>query len=144
MILTQVLSNSSEVKVDILLELTAEERIRVRRKITTESGQEIILNLPRGTVLRDRDLLATDDGQTVVQIAAKPELLLSVTATDSLTLLRAAYHLGNRHVSLEIGDNYLRLNPDPILKSMLEQLGLTAIEELAPFQPEPGAYIHHH
>jgi urease accessory protein len=67
---------------------------------------------------------------------------LTVTATTSVELLRAAYHLGNRHVALEITSHYLRLSPDPVLQAMLEQLGLQAIAEVAAFQPEVGAYGH--
>jgi urease accessory protein len=99
--------------------------------------------LPRGTVLRDRDLLTTDTGEDLVLVIAKPEPVLTVVGKTPLDLLKAAYHLGNRHVPLELTPTYLRLSSDPVLRAMLEPLGLKIIEEKAPFQPEIGAYSHH-
>jgi urease accessory protein len=75
---------------------------------------------------------------------AKPEPVLTATAQNPLDLLRAAYHLGNRHIPLEIAATHLRLSPDPVLKSMLEHLGMEVREEISPFYPEMGAYGHHH
>ena len=69
---------------------------------------------------------------------------MTATAHTSLDLLRAAYHLGNRHVPLEVAIDYLRLAPDSVLKAMLEQLGLNVIEAILPFRPEMGAYGHNH
>ncbi|MBD2304882.1 urease accessory protein UreE [Chroococcidiopsis sp. FACHB-1243] len=125
------------------LVLTAEERTKSRHRFETEEGETVFLRLPRGTVLRDGDLLRSDNGEYLILVKAKSELVLTVTAATSLDLLRAAYHLGNRHVPLEIGTNYLRLSPDPVLQAMLEHLGVMVIEENAPFQPEVGAYGHH-
>jgi urease accessory protein len=68
--------------------------------------------------------------------------VLTVTSPHQFELLRAAYHLGNRHVSLEIAPSYLRMAPDPVLRGLLEQLGLTVEESIFPFQPETGAYAH--
>ncbi|GAB4236207.1 MAG: hypothetical protein Kow00121_63580 [Elainellaceae cyanobacterium] len=126
------------------LSLTAEERTRSRHFFLTDEGQGVYLRLDRGTVLRHGDLLQSDDRQTVVRVVAKPEPVMTVTAQTPLDLLRAAYHLGNRHVSLEVTASYLRLAPDPVLKSMLLQLGLAVTETIAPFAPEAGAYGHHH
>ncbi|MBD2580391.1 urease accessory protein UreE [Oscillatoria sp. FACHB-1406] len=125
------------------LALTAEERTRTRYRFNTPEGESIVLCLPRGTVLRDRDVLRSPAGD-LLQILAKPEPVLTVTADDPLTLLRAAYHLGNRHVPLEVTATYLRLSPDPVLEAMLVQLGVRAIAEVAPFNPESGAYRHSH
>ncbi|MCU0532643.1 MAG: urease accessory protein UreE [Hydrococcus sp. Prado102] len=124
------------------LSLTAEERTRSRHRFETPDAQELFLRLPRGTVLQDRDLLRSQSGE-IIQIIAKAEPVLTVTARHPLDLLKAAYHLGNRHVSLEIAPTYLRLSPDSVLKGMLEHLGVTIIEEIAPFQPEIGAYHGH-
>jgi urease accessory protein len=88
-------------------------------------------------------LLQDEAGEIWVRIIAKPEPVLTVTSDDALTLLRAAYHLGNRHVALEVGWNYLRLEPDPVLEKMLEQLGAIVQEDMVPFQPEAGAYHRH-
>ncbi|MBD0335876.1 MAG: urease accessory protein UreE [Cyanobacteria bacterium Co-bin13] len=125
------------------LSLTAAERVRSRHRFTADNGQPVYLNLPRGTVLRDQDLLAAEDG-TLVRVLAKPEPVLTVTADHPLQLLRAAYHLGNRHIALEVAPSYLRLEPDPVLEDMLHQLGLALKAEIAPFQPEAGAYVHSH
>ena len=131
------------------LALTAEERSRSRHRFITVSGQSVHLNLPRGTVLQDGDILATslDDSDTIcIRVVARPEPVLTVTATTPLLLLQAAYHLGNRHVSLEITSSWLRLSPDSVLEAMLRQLGLFITTEVAPFNPEVGAYHHsvHH
>jgi urease accessory protein len=125
------------------LSLTAEERTRSRHRFVTEEGEQVHLCLPRGTVLTDGDLLRSQPESILVKIIAKPEPVLTVTATTQLELLRAAYHLGNRHVALEIRANYLRLAPDPVLQNMVEQLGLDVEASVAPFLPEAGAYHHH-
>lgn len=79
-----------------------------------------------------------------MRITAKPEPVLTVVAKTTIDLLKAAYHLGNRHVPVEITSAYLRLSPDPVLQVMLQQLGVEIKEEISPFQPEAGAYGHHH
>jgi urease accessory protein len=127
-----------------LLGLTAEERTRSRHHFVTDDATPVYLQLPRGTILQDGDILASDTGDIFVKVAAKPEPVLTVTSSDSIDLLRAAYHLGNRHVSLEITPDYLRLSPDPVLEGMLVQLGLQVAHEVAPFRPQAGAYSHQH
>lgn len=126
------------------LSLTAEERTRSRHRFETDEGVAVYLQLPRGTILRDRDLLASETGDPLLRILAKSEPVFTITANDSLTLMRCAYHLGNRHISLEITPTYLRLSPDSVLQKMLVQLGVDVREEVAPFQPEIGAYSHTH
>ncbi len=128
----------------VTLALTAEERQRSRHYFETEAGEGVYLHLPRGTVLKHGDVLATSQGDRTVTILAKPEPILRVTAHHPLDLLRAAYHLGNRHVALEVTETHLSLSPDPVLQTMLEQLGLQVEPVVAPFQPETGAYGHHH
>jgi urease accessory protein len=86
----------------------------------------------------------SEGGDVVVRIVAKPETVITVTSQTPVDLLRASYHLGNRHVPLEVAPHYLRLSPDPVLQAMLEQLGVELKEEVLPFQPESGAYGHHH
>ena len=128
--------------VTLTLALTAEERTRSRHRFEID-GQTVFLRLPRGTVLHDGDILQDEINSNLVRIAAKPEPVLTALAETPL-LLRAAYHLGNRHVPCEITASYLRLLPDSVLRSMLEQLGLKIKEEVLPFQPEMGAYGHTH
>ncbi|HEY9673273.1 MAG TPA: urease accessory protein UreE [Waterburya sp.] len=142
--LTQRLNADVTLSASFSLWLTAEERTRTRHRFETPEGKVIYLRLPRGTVLKDGDLLRSEEGDVVVKIAAKPEPVLTVTAYKPIDLLRAAYHLGNRHVPVEVAANYLRLSPDPVLQTMLEHLGVEVKEEVVPFQPESGAYSHHH
>lgn len=125
------------------LPLSAEERTRSRHHFSTDDGTEVQLILPRGTQLRDGDLLSTENGDVLVRVHARPEPVLTVRTVDPDALARAAYHLGNRHVALELGPGYLRLSPDSVLAEMLTQLGLKVVEEIAPFQPEAGAYAGH-
>ncbi|MER3491819.1 MAG: urease accessory protein UreE [Mastigocladus sp. ERB_26_2] len=126
------------------LSLTAEERTRSRHRWQMEDGQAVLLHLPRGTVLRDGDILLDETTGSLVRVTAKPEPVLTVVAKNTIDLLKAAYHLGNRHVAVEITPSYLRLSPDPVLQAMLQQLGVEIKEEISPFQPEVGAYGHHH
>jgi urease accessory protein len=128
----------------LILALTADERTRSRHSFVTEDNTIVHLQLPRGTTLQQGDLLTSQTGEILVQVRAKPEQVVTLTSDDKLKLLRAAYHLGNRHVSLEISPNYLRLSPDPVLEKMSIQLGLQVVAEVAPFCPEGGAYSHHH
>ncbi|MDI9636467.1 urease accessory protein UreE [Geitlerinema splendidum] len=140
--LIQRLPANPEAKVSFSLSLTARERSRSRYSFETPEGNAVLLRLPRGTVLADGDLLQATDGETLVRVVAKAEPVLHVTPQTPLDLLKAAYHLGNRHVPVEIHLTYLRLEPDPVLKGLLEQLGLEVSEEVFPFQPEAGAYSH--
>lgn len=142
--LTSRLTTPPDRPLDFTLCLTAEERTRSRHYFETEAGQGLYLRLPRGTVLRHGDVLQSAETNTLVGIQAKPEPVLTVTATTALDLVRAAYHLGNRHVPLEVTATYLRLSPDPVLKTMLHQMGLQVTEEVAAFEPEAGAYGHTH
>ena len=139
---TKILAPSVEKPVDFTLYLSAEERTRSRHRWETAEGKTVVVRLPRGKVTRDGNLLASEAGK-VLRIVAKPEPILTVTGTTPLDLLRAAYHLGNRHVPLEIAPTYLRLSPDPVIESMLVKLGVAVTAEIAPFQPETGAYHQH-
>jgi len=126
------------------LSLDAEARSRPRQHLTLDSGEPCYLRLPRGTILQEGDCLRSEEGTSIIRIIAKPESVLTVKATQTEDLLKAAYHLGNRHVPLEITVDYLRLSPDPVLEKMLEQMGLTVMVEVTPFFPELGAYHQGH
>ncbi|RQY81956.1 urease accessory protein UreE [Burkholderia stagnalis] len=121
------------------LTLAYDARCRSRLAATLDTGEDVALVLPRGTVLRDGDVLVADDG-ALVRVAAATETVLLVRAPDPLTFTRAAYHLGNRHTPVEIGDGYLKLEADPVLADMLRRLGAQVEQVDAPFQPEAGAY----
>ena len=146
-ILTQRLSHDAKKQVDpkslLTLALVSEDRIRSRYRFMTVEGKEVNLQLTRGTMLREGDILADDQNQAIALVVAKPEPVVTVTAEHPLEFLRAAYHLGNRHISLEITEQYLRLSPDPVLEDMITKMGLNMVKEIQPFQPEGGAYHHH-
>ncbi len=142
--LTQLKPANPDAVVDFTLTLTAEERTRSRHRFETVDGQALYLRLSRGTVLRDGDLLCSETDSILVRVTAKPEPVLTVTAPTPLKLIQAAYHLGNRHIPVEITTAYLRLSADPVLQTMLEHLEMEVQEVVLPFHPERGAYGHPH
>jgi urease accessory protein len=121
------------------LRLAFEQRQKSRLRARLESGEEVALALPRGAVLRGGDLVTASDGR-IIEIVALPEPLLEVACDTPAALARAAYHLGNRHVPVEVGDGFLRLAPDHVLEQMLAGLGARVRAIEAPFEPEAGAY----
>src|ERR1700722_5831514 len=121
------------------LTLDFDARRKSRLAATLDNGEEVALVLPRGTVLRDGDVLVAQDG-ALVRVVAAAEAVLMVTARDTLTLTRAAYHLGNRHTPVEVGADYLKLEYDPVLADMLKRIGAMVEQVTLPFQPESGAY----
>jgi len=135
------------------LELDWDTRSKSRFSATDSGGREIGVVLPRGTALRGGDVLVAEDGALVrVIAAAQPVMQVRFCAEHGqpLDLLRAAYHLGNRHVPLELGPELLQFEPDPVLADMLRRQHLIVTEALAAFEPEGGAYGegaghgHHH
>ncbi|WP_246188883.1 urease accessory protein UreE [Pandoraea anapnoica] len=121
------------------LVLPFDARSKSRLRATLETGEEVALFLPRGTVLRGGDVLVADDGK-FIRVEAAAETVLLVSASTALALTRAAYHLGNRHTPVEVGDGYLKLEYDPVLRDMLLRLDVDVAEALMPFEPEAGAY----
>ncbi len=144
LVLTERLIPNPNLKSHFTLPLTAEQRSRSRQSLTLENGKPIYLRLPRGTILKEGDLLSSEIQDQIAVIIAKPEPVLTITSEHQLDLIRAAYHLGNRHVPVEITSNYLRITVDSVLQSMLIQLGLNVETEVTGFYPESGAYLHHH
>ncbi len=131
-----------ELQKAIELVLTYDQRKRGRLRATSTCGQEVGLFLERGRTLCDGDLLAADNGITV-RIRAADEHVSCAHTSDSLLLTRAAYHLGNRHVPLQIGNDTLVYQHDHVLDDMVRGLGLHVNETHAPFHPENGAYHAH-
>jgi urease accessory protein len=115
-------------------------RSKSRARVLLDNGEEAGIFLERGSVLRHGDLLLADDGR-VVEVEAASETVSTVHTADGLMLVRAAYHLGNRHVALQIGPGWLRYQHDHVLDDMLRGFGLTVKVEEAPFEPEGGAYV---
>ena len=118
---------------------------RQKSRFDTSDSQERTLGvfLPRGSVLRGGDVLVAEDG-SLVKVIATPQPVMVVRAEaghgSHFDLMRAAYHLGNRHVQLELQADCLLLEPDHVLADMLRQMHLAVTEQLAPFEPEGGAY----
>lgn len=130
-----------------VVSLSFDLRQKSRIRVTLQSGTEAALYMQRGTILRGGDFLQAESGE-IIEVIAADQAVMKVTATTSKSLTRAAYHLGNRHVPLEIGDGWLKLETDSVLKDMLLGLGVQVEELQAPFEPESGAYAagggHHH
>jgi urease accessory protein len=118
---------------------------RQKSRFDTEDSQGRTLGvfLPRGQVVRGGDVLVAEDG-SLIKVIATPQPVMVVRACaehgSSFDLTRAAYHLGNRHVALELQPDRLQIEPDHVLADMLRQMHLVVSEELAPFEPEGGAY----
>ena len=137
------------------LPLSAAERTGLRGLRRSACGRPLLLQLPRGLALEPGEWLAPsvpfagdpkpgDPSACLVQVMAAPERLLQVRSRDPLALLQAAYHLGNRHVAMEIHTTELRLLEDSVLAHLLEHRGLQVEPLVAPFVPEGGAYHEGH
>jgi len=127
----------------VRLVLPFELRQRSRLLASLDSGEEVGLLMPRGTVLRGGDRLQSSDGR-LVEVVAAPEQLSIVRSTDARQLARAAYHLGNRHIAVQITADSIRYLKDHVLDDMLRGQGLQVMNEMLPFEPEAGAYASSH
>jgi len=125
------------------LSLPFELRQKSRLRTKLASGEEAGLFLEHGSILRGGDCLRANDGRIVLVVAADEELMEAKCATP-FELVRAAYHLGNRHVPVQIGDGWLRFQADDVLAQMLRGLKATVSKVSAPFEPEAGAYAGGH
>ena len=122
------------------LRLPFEQRQKSRLKTQLVSGEEVALMLPRGEILRGGDLVTASDGR-VIEVIAEPEKLLHI---ESDALAKLAYHLGNRHVPVQVGEGFLRIAADHVLEEMVKKLGAKVKQVQAPFEPEAGAYAGGH
>ena len=132
---------SHQEKLSLPFELRQKSRLRTK----LASGEDAGLFLEHGSVLRGGDCLRANDGRIVLVIAADEQLMEAQCATP-FELVRAAYHLGNRHVPVQIGEGWLRFQADEVLAQMLRGLNANVRSVTAPFEPESGAYAggHHH
>ncbi len=125
------------------IELDWDTRQKSRFDALDSTGRSIGVFLPRGRIVRGGDVLVAEDG-SLVAVTARDQPILVVTAHgdagSTLALLRAAYHLGNRHVPLELRADRLQLEPDHVLAEMLVRMGLHVDKTVGPFEPEAGAY----
>lgn len=125
------------------VELDWDLRQKSRFEATDSTGRQLGVFLPRGTVVRGGDVLVAEDG-SLVRVQAAPQAVLVVRHCaehgSPFDLLRAAYHLGNRHVQLELKPDHLKLEPDHVLADLLRQQHLIVTEAQEAFEPEGGAY----
>ena len=125
----------------LLLPLSAKERTQLRGKRSTLDGTDVILNLPRGGGrLLPGEVLKSENSQVFVSVEAADEDVIRISSENRLQLLKAAYHLGNRHVEIELHDKELYLLNDVVMKKMLEGQGFEIEAFQRPFSPEIGAY----
>lgn len=122
------------------LRLPFESRQKSRLKTKLVSGEDVGLVLPRGEILRGGDLVTASDGR-VIEVVAEQEKVLHIETKE---LAKIAYHLGNRHVPVQVGENFLRIVEDHVLEEMVKKLGATVSHIEAPFEPEAGAYAGGH
>jgi urease accessory protein len=127
-----------EVKGQLKLPFDSRQKSRLKAKLV--SGEEVGLVLPRGEILRGGDLVTASDGR-VIEVLAEPEKLLHIESTE---LAKIAYHLGNRHVPVQVGEGFLRIAADHVLEEMVKKLGAKVSAVEAPFEPEGGAYAGGH
>jgi urease accessory protein len=125
------------------LELDYEGRRRSRQRASLSDGTPVMLKLPRGAPPRDGDVLG-DEGGVRALVRARPERVMVARAKTLQEMVPAAYHLGNRHAQLEIGDLYFKFLPDPVLEGMLRGMGFGIEERDAPFEPVEGPFAHRH
>ena len=121
-------------------------RQKSRFDATDSAGRQLGVFLPRGTVVRGGDVLVAEDG-SLVRVVAAPQDVLRITACTEhgspFDLTRAAYHLGNRHVPIELQPDHLKIEPDHVLADMLRAMHMTVVAVSEPFEPESGAYGDH-
>lgn len=122
--------------------LAHDRRHRRRMAMTTDAGRAFILDLPEAIALRDGDVLVLDDGG-YLRVIAEPEAVLRITAADAATLVRIAWHIGNRHLAAELHADHLVIADDHVIADMVVGLGGTVERAEQPFQPEGGAYAEH-
>ena len=124
------------------LTLSSDERRILRGKRITDCDQEIILQLPRTGKLNDGDILSTNDSNLYVEIIAKKENLIEIRSISNIELIRTAYHLGNRHVEIEINEDILLTKSDYVIEDMLNNFNVDLKNTLKKFFPETGAHTH--
>lgn len=133
------ISHAEQIDGELILPYDQREKSRLRARLA--SGEEVAVFTVRGTVLRHGDLLrGSADDTRVIRIQAAAEATYRVQADSAHQLLRCAFHLGNRHTQAQLGDGFLRIRQDSVLKEMLEGLGAHVTPEQAAFEPEAGAY----
>ena len=124
------------------LTLSSDERRILRGKRLTDCDQEIILQLPRKGKLNDGDILSTNKSNFYVKIIAKTEDLIEISSNSKIELIKAAYHLGNRHVEVEFEEDILLTKKDYVIENMLKNFNVDILNTQKKFFPERGAHSH--
>ena len=136
-------------RVDGELQLTYDQREKRRLRARLDTGEEVTLFTPRGSVLNHGDLLTGESVpddllactvRRVIRIVAAPEAVYAIYCATANLMARCAFHLGNRHTQVQIRKGFLRIRADPVLKEMVEGLGARVEPQMAPFEPECGPY----
>lgn len=139
---TEIIQNRGQ---NIYATLTTgyDNRTKSRWRTVLDNGEEVALILPRGKVLNDDDILVTKEHR-FIRVQAAVEDVTTAYCQDNKMHARACYHMGNRHVAVQIGDTWLRYRNDHVLDAMLTIMGCRLAREQAKFSPEAGAYSHSH
>ena len=124
------------------LTLSSDERRILRGKRLTDCDQEIILQLPRKSKLKDGDILSTNESNFYIEIIARRENLIEISSNSKIEITKTAYHLGNRHVEVEIKDDTLLTKSDYIIENMLKNFNVDIVNTQKKFFPERGAHSH--
>ena len=124
------------------LTLSSDERRILRGKRLTDCDQEIILQLPRKGKLNDGDILSTNESNIYIEIIAKIENLIEISSNSKIELIKTAYHLGNRHVEVEIEEDILLTKSDYVIENMLKNFNVDIVNIKKKFFPERGAHNH--
>ena len=128
------------------LTLDFDARHRRRIRMTTDQGEDVLLDLPKAVAMADEDALQLEDGR-FLKVQAAAEAVVEIRHKEPDQLIRLAWHLGNRHLPTEVRDQVLRIRPDHVIEEMLHRFGADLVKVQASFQPEGGAYSgdgHHH
>ena len=141
-VVTDWIKEKPQLGLFLKLTLSSDERRILRGKRLTDCDQEIILQLPREGKLNDGDILSTNDSNFYVEIIAKIENLIEISSNSKIELIKTAYHLGNRHVEVEIEKDILLTKSNYIIENMLKNFNVDIVNTQKKFFPERGAHSH--
>jgi len=142
LIVTDWIKEKPELGSFLKLTLSSDERRILRGKRFTDCDQEIILQLPREGKLNDGDILSTNESNYYVEVIAKKENLIEISSKSKIELIKTAYHLGNRHVEVEIEEDILLTKSDYLIENMLKNFNVEIVNTQKKFFPEKGAHSH--
>ena len=138
-LINEIIETTDSASETLTLPFDVRQRSRIKSKL--DNGDDVFLQLPRGSVLRHCNILRAESG-LIVKVIAAQESVSVVNSDNKILLMKACYHLGNRHVPLQVSSDFLRYQKDHVLDAMVLGLGLKVSHEQASFEPESGAYAH--